>query len=354
MKYVPGRSAMLPLMFLAIVTRLFCAMAVEYSGAHNAAWICPLIGLILYLPFAFALQRAAAIGNDSAWGNLEPRLSRPIATLILLAFAMLLLLDGASMIRMTASTASYSIGDKAVVTLAIPLALLTGAMILLGPDATGHNARLGLYILGVLMLIIALVQIPAYRPGWLVPLLGGGIPALLTGGLRCAGYMALLTLCWMLAVPDRGKCSPALCGAIAAAVAALLLLFLQMLSPTFVETELLLPARLELILNNGRIAVPLQLVYLLVWYGGFLHLISAETVTAACLLKRLIPGLKPWILALFIPVAAFLLAESSFIQELYSHLAAQLLYPVLGVLLLAAMSLSALSKGGGRACAKAS
>ena len=70
MKYAPGRSAMLPLMFLAIVTRLFCAMAVEYSGAHNAAWICPLIGLILYLPFAFALQRAAAIGNDSAWGNL--------------------------------------------------------------------------------------------------------------------------------------------------------------------------------------------------------------------------------------------------------------------------------------------
>ena len=104
MKYAPGRSAALPLMFIAIVTRLFCEMALLYPAAHNAAWLCPIAGLILYLPFAFALQRAAALGNDSAWGNLESRLPRFLSALILLILGTLLLLDASAMTDIAAGT----------------------------------------------------------------------------------------------------------------------------------------------------------------------------------------------------------------------------------------------------------
>ena len=157
MKYVPGRSGALPLMFIATITRLFCEMALLDPAAHNAAWLCPLAGLLLYLPFAFALQRAAALGNDSAWGNLKPRVPSLLSALIPLLFALLLLLDASAMMDVIAGTASFSIGDKAVITLELPLAILLALMVLLGPDAAGNNARIGLYILGVLLLIIALV-----------------------------------------------------------------------------------------------------------------------------------------------------------------------------------------------------
>lgn len=352
MKYSPGRSAMLPLMFLATTTRLFCAVAVEYPSAHNAGWLCPILGLLIYLPFAFALQRAADLDNDSAWGNLERRLPRPLSVAVLVGFALLLLLDTAVMVRMTANTASSTIGDKSINTLEIPLALLAGAMILLGPDATGHNARLGIYILSALALIMAIAQIPSYNAGWIAPLLGGGLRPIATGSLHCAGYMALLTLPWAIAVPDRSRRGPAFCATIAAIAAAVLLLGLQMLCPTFIDSTLLRPARLEIILNNGRVAISLQLVYLILWYGGFLHLISAGAVTVACILKRMLPKAKPWIIALGEFVALHLLSSSNFVYKLAGDPEARLLYPAMGLLLLIPMVVAPLTKGGVRACAK--
>lgn len=350
MKYVLGRSGALPLMFIAIATRLFCEMALLYPAAHNAAWICPIAGLLLYLPFAYALQRAAALGNDSAWGNLEPRLPRLLSALVLIALVLLLLLDASSMMDIIAGTASFSIGDKAVITLELPLAVLLALMVLLGPEASGNNARIGLYILGALLVILALAQIPVYRPGWIVPILGGGVPSILTGALRCAGTMALLSLPWLFAVPDRARFGPVLWGSVAALLAAALLLGLQMLSPTFVGTELLRPARMEIILNNGRVAISLQLLYLLLWYGGFLHLLSAQAVTAACIIRHLLPGVKLWIVALVEAIAVFLVSGSERIQAFFERFAGEWFFPLIGLLLLAAMAVGGFAKGGGRKC----
>ena len=354
MKYVPGQSGALPLMFIAMVARLFCGMALLYPAAHNAAWLCPIVGLLLYLPFAFALQRAAALGNNSAWGNLEPRLPRFLSALIPILFALLLLLDASSMTDVIAATASFSIGDKAVISLELPLAVLLALMVLLGADAAGNNARIGLYILGFLLLIIALVQIPIYRPGWITPILGGGICSILSGALRCAGSMALLSLIWLFAVPDRARFGPLLWGSIAALLAAALLAGLQMLSPTFVGTELLRPARMEIILNNGRVAISLQFVYLIAWYGGLLHLISAEAVTVACIVHRLLPGLKLWIVALAEAIAVFLLSGSERIQACINGAASAWLFPGTGLLMMIAMTVACLAKGGGRRCGTSS
>ena len=354
MKYVPGRSAALPLMFIATVTRLFCAMALLDPVAHNASWLCPLAGLLLYLPFAFALQRAAALGNDSAWGKLEPRLPRFLSALILIVLGTLLLLDASAMMDVVAGTASFSIGDKAVITLELPLAVLLALMVLLGPDAAGNNARIGLYILGLLLLIIALVQIPIYRPGWITPILGAGVSPILSGAIRCAGSMALLSLTWLFAVPDRARFGPLLWGTAAALLAAVLLMGLQMLSPTFVGTELLRPARMEIILNNGRVAISLQFVYLIAWYGGLLHLMSSEAVTGACIVRRLLPDIKLWIVALAEAVAVFLLSGSETVQAFLVGTAASWLFPLMGLLLLIAMAAAGLAKGGGRRCEKSS
>ncbi len=354
MKYVPGRSAALPLMFIAIAARLFCEMALLYPAAHNAVWLCPIAGLLLYLPFAFALQRAAALGNDSAWGNLESRLPRFLSALILLILIALLLLDASAMMDVAAGTASFSIGDKAVITLELPLAVLLALMVLLGPDAAGNNARIGLYILGFLLVILALTQIPIYRPGWIAPILGGGAPSILNGALRCAGSMALLSLPWLFAVPDRARFGPTLWGSAACLLASVLLLFLQMLSPTFVGTELLRPARMEILLNNGRVAISLQFVYLIAWYGGLLHLLSAEAVTAACIIRRLLPGLKPWLVALLEAVGVFLLSGSERIQAFLAGNAVAWLFPLIGLLLLVSMAAAGLAKGGGRRCGQSS
>ena len=350
MNYVPGRSDALPLMFIAIVMRLFCEMALIYPEAHNAAWICPLAALILYLPFAFALKRAAALGSDSAWGNLERRLPRLLGALIPLVFAILLLMDASAMLRIAADTASFSIGDKAAITLELPLMLLLGLMVLLGPDAAGHNARISLYFLGALLLLLALAQLSVYRSGWIFPILGSGMPSILTGALRCAGSMALMSLLWLYAVPDRARTSPLLWGSAAGLLAAVLLLGLHMLCPSFVGTQLLLPARLEIILNNGRVPISLQLVYLVLWYGGLLHLISMEAVAAACIAKRLFPGMQLWPVALIEAVAVFLAAENEGLQAFIQGDVSAWLFPSLGLLMILAMAIAGISKGGGRAC----
>lgn len=350
MKYTAGRSAALPLMFIAIVMRLFCDMALLYPSAHNAAWLCPIVGLLLYLPFSLALRSAASLGNGSAWCNLEQRMPAFLSAAILILFALLLLMDASSMMDVAAGTAGFTIGDKAVITLELPLAILLGMMILLGPDAAGHNARIGLYILGAMLVILLLVQLPVYHSGWLVPILGGGIPAILTGALRCAGHMALLSIPWLLAVPDRARLGTTVWVPAAALLAAVLLACQQMLFPTFVGTELLRPARLEIILNNGRVALSLQFIVLLLWYGGFLHLLSAEAVAIACIAKRLFPPVKTWILAVAEAVAIYLLAGSAHIQAFYERTATALYFPAIGILLLIAMTTAAFAKGGEKTC----
>ena len=350
MKYVPGRSAALPLMFIAIVMRLLCEMALIDPAAQNAAWICPLAALILYLPFAFGLKRAGALGSDSAWGNLERGLPHLLAALIPLIFAILLLLDASAMLRIAADTASFSIGDKAAITLELPLMLLLGLMVLLGPDAAGHNARISLYIFGALLLLLALAQLSVYRFGWIFPILGSGLPDILTGSLRCAGSMALLSLLWLFAVPDRARFTPLLWGSAAGLFAAVLLLVLHMLSPSFVGTQLLLPARLEILLNNGRVPISLQLVYLVLWYGGLLHLISMEAIAAACIAKRLFPGIWLWLLSLIEAVAVFLAAENEVLQAFIQGDASAWLFPAIGLLMILAMAIAGLSKGDGRTC----
>ena len=130
----------------------------------------------------------------------------------------------------------------------------------------------------------------------------------------------------------------------------MLLLGLHMLSPSLVGTQLLLPARLEILLNNGRVPISLQLVYLVLWYGSLLHLISMEAIAAACIAKRLFPGIRLWLLALIEAVAVFLAAENEVLQNFIQGDASAWLFPAIGLLMILAMAIAGLSKGDGRTC----
>lgn len=62
-------------------------------------------------------------------------------------------------------------------------------------------------------------------------------------------------------------------------------------------------ARIELILSNGRMSLSPQLILDVLWFGGLLHLLSAESVGAAAYLQRMLPRLPRWLLTLLVTSA---------------------------------------------------
>ena len=93
---------------------------------------------------------------------------------------------------------------------------------------------------------------------------------------------------------------------------------------------------------------------MIAWYGGLLHLLSAEAVTAACIIKRLLPGLKLWIVALLEAIGVLLLSGSERAHAFIAGTAAAWLFPVISMLLLVSMATAGLAKGGGRKCGESS
>ena len=81
---------------------------------------------------------------------------------------------------------------------------------------------------------------------------------------------------------------------------------------------------------------------------------GVDSSTVACILKRLLPGMKPWIIALAEAVAVFLISGSESIQTSIAGKASAWLFPGIGLLLLIAMAAAGLAKGGGRRCGKSS
>ena len=96
--------------------------------------------------------------------------------------------------------------------------------------------------------------------------------------------------------------------------------------------------------------ISLQLVYLVLWYGGLLHLISMEAVAAACIVRRLIPGMRLWLVALIEALAVFLAAENAAVQAFIHGNASVWLYPAVGLLMILTLAIAGLSKGDGRTC----
>ena len=346
----PGRGPAAAMLLLSVTMRLFWGVAADHPSIANAAWICPLAGLVIYLPFYLAVNRAEKLGGDSAWGNLANIAPKPVMHAAELIFSLLLLFDCASSMRLMANTANLlALGDVSIILLLIPLAALLAADVLIGAEAVGSSARLWLRVVPLLFVVMFIVQAQVYNPSWLTPLLGSGVQSILGGGFYSAGCLALLTLPWMIALPDRNKKPAILYIGLAALAAAILLAAQAMLCPPFDGMELSRTGRVKLILSNGRAALSLQMLLVVLWYGGLMHLIGTEAVTAACYLRRIIPRAPQWSFAAGEALLTIIAASSGLTTECTARLFYPWMFACLGALLIVAM-LSGLLGKGGRKC----
>lgn len=347
-----GRSAASAMVFAGITARNFCGMAAQYSNAYNAAWLCPLLGLVFCTPLALTLKYAGDMGGDSPWRNLANKCPAWLMNAIGTLFALLQLADCATFMGLTASTANFTaLSDVSFIWLILPLAVLIFAVVLSGQDAEGNSVRIWLKILPLLFIIVCAVQFKSYHPAWLAPIFGGGAPAIAQGALYCGGWTSLLLLPWLTAVPDKGKNRPLRPVLFAHLAASMLLLFLQMLCPSLIKTNLSQMARVEIILNNNRVSHVLQMLTTLIWFGSLLHLIAIEALSAASLLANCLPKATRWSIALVCTVASTALClcgagESVNIIGLYRYL-----FIVVGGLLSLLMFIAFVKTKGAKTCA---
>lgn len=301
MKQAPGRSACAPLISVALATRMFWGLSIDYPYALNALWMCPLVGLVFALPLVFAIDRAGKLGNGSPLENLCGRAPRGAMAAFGALFALPLIWDAAASVRLTASSSNIiALNNATIFGLSLPLALCVFAVVLLGMEATGFSARIWLKFLPLLLLIVILVQLRSYNVAWLAPILGDGAASILDGGVYCAGCMALLSLPWMVAVPDRNCHSLLRYIAFPALATVALLVAQQMLCPVQLRSALTRAARIEFLLGNGRIHLSPQMAVNGLWYGSLLHLMSAESTAASAFLARAFPRVPTWVWAALI------------------------------------------------------
>lgn len=338
MKNTPGRSAAAPMIFLALAARLFLGMGADFPVAHNASWLCPIVGFGIYLPFGLAVKRLDGLGNDSGWGNLTACAPRAVLHITEAIFATALLFDCAVSMRIMANSASaLALGEFPVFVLLLPLALMVFVSVFYGADAAGNSARIWLRMLPFFITIMIVVQWKAYELSWLTPFLGSGAGNILSGGIYCAGSMALLTLPWLVSVPDRNKNGHLRYVLLAAIAASGLLALLQMLTPPMIGVDLTRTARTLDILSNGRVALGIQIVMIALWYGGLMHVIAVEAVTAACFVNRILPKAPQWALAAGEAFICFIAAVTTFATAIECVVAFRLMYAAVGGMLTGAM-----------------
>lgn len=354
MKQPMDQGAASALLFSSVFARLFWGMAVDAPIVHTAAWLCPIIGFLLFLPAALAARKFLPSGSETPWRQLGKRCPKAVFKTASILIAVLFLLDCASGVRMLAGTANLTSMDKIqLFYLILPLGAFAAISVLLGGAAAGNCARLWNRLLPLLTAVVLVSHLRSYNPAWLTPMLGSGTKSILAGGLYCTGAISLLSLMWLLARPHGGKGKPLTAILIATLASSVQLAALQMLSPALLGQQLNRSSRMLLVLSNGRTAMPLQILLMLLCYGAFLQLIAAEATACAGFLSQALPKLPVWAFAVGIAVASVTLASLPYrVIEGYTLVFTRY-YPLLGVLILALLLASSI---GGRknSCAKQS
>lgn len=353
MKLKPERNNVSPLVVVALTTRIFWCMQLTFARAQNAAWLCPLVGFVFCLPFLFAMTQLSCADSGILVANRKSRVSNIIFNGCKFLIASILILDCAASMRILINMAGVmALSDATVATLELPLVLIIAIVVILGMNVTVYNARLWLRIVPLLLVVIIAVQFKAYNPSWIMPVLGGGIHELVSGGLLCAGYMCLLTM--LLPASQSKPCvntKKAFGNTLSASAAASgLLLLHQMLTPAMPDLYLTDASRIETILSNGRVTISLQLLMIILWYGNTLQLITAEAAAGAACLRRTLPHIHIRYIAAFIALVTALTAYKQQILITSQYRYAKWLYPVLGATVLVLMICTVFRKGARKAC----
>ena len=187
------------------------------------------------------------------------------------------------------------------------LALATGAAMglfaLWGMGAAAGAGRLFLPWAAALMAGCAWAGRESLVPGWLFPLLGPGPGETALCALELGA--CLMPALLLPAAGDEGPGFSLLWAGVAAAAALAACAMTAPYMPSAPQTE---GFRLEILLSNGRVPLPLQMPVLLLWFGG--AILTAGSGAALCreTLAGLWPGMDERALALLSaagPTAAY-------------------------------------------------
>ena len=354
MKYLPGRSAAAALIPAAVSMRMFWGMTLDFPAAMNAVWICPLLGFAICLPLFFAIDQASKMGAQGPWQNLTVNLPGAIRKPLEALMALLLMYDAAFVVRLTASSSNIiALGDVTVHLLIVPLGLVIAILVLLGPNAGGNSARIVLHLLPFFLLVLLAVQISSYRINWLAPLLGNGMESILAGGFYCAGNLALMSLVWLPAPPDRNRRGIWRYMLISCIGVSLLLLCFHMSFPVMPDGNFTQAARIELILSNGRMSLSPQFILNIMWYGGQLYLLAAEVLGAAVFLRGIVAKPPLWTIAIAEALAISIAAvfNAQWLQS--SWRVVLLTFPAVGTIFILVMIMEFIRKRGRFSCENA-
>ena len=264
-----SRSAATAGLLAALTARIFYGLALDTPEVMNAAWLAVPLGAVMAIPVVWLMAKGR---------------SRFMSGVLFLGIA----LDAAAAVEWTAfSESCLAFDHTSPVLLMLPLLLAVARCAWLGGDAVGGAARVWARLFILLMVILALCQLPYYKTCWLAPWLGNGAGRIFRAALRVAGWQALL--CGAAIETCKGPLSfrdvlP--CILIASGVAALLLALERMMSPVAVGEAVTRQMRLDALLTNGRAPLVLQLPMIVAWFAGMLHLMAFETVAACALLRR--------------------------------------------------------------------
>ena len=341
-----GRSSMRPMITLAVAIRLVWLLSLEYTDAQNASWLCPLAGMIFYLPVAFAINALSKQVSGCAFNSPFLKRRKSAAVFVSIFASLLLISDASASAHLLTNTADVmALGESPIWLLALPLSILVFTCSIFGIEAEGRSARIWRNISLPLLGIVIFVQFRNYQPAWLTPILGGGIKAVFRGAFYCAGYMALISLPWLIAVEDteqRGILRGPIAGAM---LASAILALLEMLTPPLVRTSISRSGRIELILSNGRVHLMLQLVTVILWFANLLHLLNAECTAASAFLQKALPRASNKLIAGITALTVFLCTVSgAVVNKPFLKLYSKALYPILCILIFVWLLFELISK----------
>lgn len=267
---------------LAVIARVVCGVIIDMPELMNAGWLTVLLGGLLAPPAAFAVSQLRRTGSNPS-------------KLLCVFFCIIAICDAATVASSIADSASYmALNTSPAVYLLLPQLALCLFCLRLNGDALGTSAGIWNRILPWILLVVILLQAKDYRPEWLTPVLGPGLPEIVTGSLRAAGWFILPTALYLIAEPGIGGKSvpltPMKTLGVCTLFAAFICLITSMTMPAIPDKNLFSRSfRLDALLSNGRTGLAQQLPIISLWYLGLFYSLLFDMFTAAAMLQALRP-----------------------------------------------------------------
>lgn len=324
---------------LAISARVVCGTLIDMPELLNAGWIAAILGALFALPPMIAVRCCKQ-------NSVQP------SKLICGVFCAIAICDAAVASSSIADSASYmALNTTPAVYLMFPQLALCLFCLRLNGDALGTSAGIWRRILPWLLLIVIFLQAKDYRPEWLTPILGPGIPTILSGALRIAGWFTLPVGLYLIAEPGiAGKPSllrPLKTLGISSGFAILICLIFSMTTPAITDSNLYTRAfRLDALLANGRTGLAQQLPSIALWYLGLFYALLFDLFIAVAMLQRIRPDWNRHTCIWITLIVTGILGADSLSGRTASLLLADWLYPAQSILLAITMIIPLLKKKG--------